>query len=112
MWLLWSFRDCAVQLATTCQSSAATNIIFGLALGYNSCVVPVIMLSATIFASFKLCGVFGVALAALGMLSVSDTLDVPAVLRFTQSSAFHQRCAFRRGTSVRCAVTCSHAGRW
>jgi inorganic pyrophosphatase len=57
------------ELANSCTSGAATNIIFGLALGYLSTIVPVVALAITIFVSLKLLGMFGVALAALGMLS-------------------------------------------
>merc|ERR1711879_951022 len=48
---------------------AATGIIYGLALGYLSCIVPVICLGVTILIAHSLCGMFGVALSALGMLS-------------------------------------------
>lgn len=57
------------DISSSCTSGAATNIIFGLALGYLSTVVPVAALAVTIFVSLKLLGLFGVALAALGMLS-------------------------------------------
>lgn len=57
------------ELAKSCTSGAATNIIFGLALGYLSTIVPVVALALTIFVSMKLLSMFGVALAALGMLS-------------------------------------------
>ena len=48
---------------------AATNIIYGLALGYNSTIVPVIVLCLICYYSHTLLGFYGVALAALGMLS-------------------------------------------
>merc|ERR1712062_904925 len=38
------------------------------ALGYLSCIVPVICLGITILVAHSLCGMFGVALGALGML--------------------------------------------
>merc|ERR1711997_386639 len=41
---------------------------YGLALGYLSCIVPVICLGITVLLSHTLCGMFGVALGALGML--------------------------------------------
>jgi len=56
------------EIAETQKQSAATGIIYGLALGYLSCIIPVICLSATILISHTLCGMFGVALGALGML--------------------------------------------
>jgi inorganic pyrophosphatase len=56
------------EIAETQKQSAATGIIYGLALGYLSCVVPVLCLGITILIAHSLCGMFGVALGALGML--------------------------------------------
>jgi len=57
------------EVAASCKTGAATDIIYGLALGYLSCIVPTICLALTIYFSFKLAGMYGIALAALGMLS-------------------------------------------
>jgi inorganic pyrophosphatase len=57
------------DLAGSQIQSAATGIIFGLALGYLSCIIPVVLLAVIIVASHSLVGMYGVALAALGMLS-------------------------------------------
>jgi len=57
------------EVAMACTTGAATNIIFGLALGQLSAIIPVILLAATAFISHSLLGMYGVALAALGMLS-------------------------------------------
>jgi len=57
------------ELAAVCDKGAAVNIIYGLALGQLSTGVPVTTLAITIFFSFRLCDMFGVACAALGMLS-------------------------------------------
>lgn len=51
------------------KGGAATNIIYGLALGFKSCIIPVTLLSIDVYVSFKLADMYGVALAALGMLS-------------------------------------------
>lgn len=56
------------EVANSCQTGAATNIIYGLALGYYSTIVPAICIGVTAFISFKTLGFFGIALAALGML--------------------------------------------
>merc|ERR1712086_747533 len=56
------------EIAETQKQSAATGIIYGLALGYLSCIVPVFCLGITILVAHTLCGMFGVALGALGML--------------------------------------------
>jgi inorganic pyrophosphatase len=69
-----SFSYSPVQeVANSCETGAATNIIYGLALGYKSLVQPIILLSATVFVSFYLAGMYGVALAALGMLGTLAT---------------------------------------
>lgn len=57
------------EVANSCHTGAATNIIFGLALGYLSTIIPVLALGFTAYVSFKLLGTFGIALAALGMLN-------------------------------------------
>ncbi len=55
----------------------ALNITQGLALGMRSCVAPCIVLGIAIYASYMVCGMYGVALAALGMLSfVATTVSV------------------------------------
>lgn len=57
------------KLAQQCISSAATNIISGLALGYYSTFIPVVCIALTIFVSFTYADMYGIALSALGMLS-------------------------------------------
>jgi inorganic pyrophosphatase len=61
------------ELATACKRGAAVNVIFGMALGYKSCIIPVFILAANIYVSFSLCDLYGIALAALGMLSTLAT---------------------------------------
>jgi len=56
------------ELARACLFDAATNIIKGLALGYMSNVIPICVLSLTVLLAFKWAAMYGVALAALGML--------------------------------------------
>lgn len=57
------------EIADACHTSTATNIIYGLALGYFSTVVPVLSIGVAAYLSHKFLGMFGIALAALGMLS-------------------------------------------
>lgn len=57
------------EVAESCKTGAATNIIYGLALGYLSCIIPTLCLAATIYTAFHLADMYGIALAALGMLS-------------------------------------------
>jgi inorganic pyrophosphatase len=57
------------EISDSQKVSAATGIIYGLALGYLSCVIPIICLGATVLVAHTMCGMYGVALAAIGMLS-------------------------------------------
>lgn len=57
------------EVANSCATGAATNIIYGLALGHLSTIIPVTLLAITAFISYTFLSMFGVALAALGMLS-------------------------------------------
>jgi H(+)-translocating pyrophosphatase len=57
-----------IDLANSCRTGAATNIIYGLALGYKSVIVPVFILAGIIYLAFELCDMYGIALAAVGML--------------------------------------------
>jgi len=47
---------------------AAPNIILGLALGYASVIVPIILIGCTVLTAFTWSGMYGVALSAIGML--------------------------------------------
>jgi len=57
------------EVADACKTGAATNMIYGLALGYYSTIIPVIVLALVVFFSFTICDMYGVALAAIGFLS-------------------------------------------
>jgi inorganic pyrophosphatase len=57
------------ELSDACKMGPATNIIYGLALGYLSTIIPVIVLCLICYVSHSTLGYYGVALAALGMLS-------------------------------------------
>ena len=60
-------------VARSCRTGAATNVIFGLAVGYKSVIVPILAIAAAIYAGFRLAAMYGIALAALGMLSTIAT---------------------------------------
>ena len=60
-------------MADACRTGASTNIIFGLALGYQSCIIPTVVLAIVIFISFSLANMYGIACAALGMLGTLAT---------------------------------------
>jgi H(+)-translocating pyrophosphatase len=56
------------DIAKSCETGAATNIIFGLALGYKSTVLPYLAIAISIFVSWQLADMYGIAIASLGML--------------------------------------------
>eukprot|EP01054_Gregarina_sp_Poly1_P000184 Gregarina_sp_Poly_1__183@NODE_1042_length_5264_cov_405_129690_g722_i0_p1_GENE_NODE_1042_length_5264_cov_405_129690_g722_i0NODE_1042_length_5264_cov_405_129690_g722_i0_p1_ORF_typecomplete_len734_score80_68H_PPase/PF03030_16/1_5e253PgaD/PF13994_6/0_13PgaD/PF13994_6/1_9e03PgaD/PF13994_6/6_2e03PTP_tm/PF18861_1/6_3e02PTP_tm/PF18861_1/1_7_NODE_1042_length_5264_cov_405_129690_g722_i01392340 len=56
------------EISHTQMVSAATGVIYGLALGYLSCIVPVVCIGVTVCIAHTICGMYGIALAALGML--------------------------------------------
>ncbi|KAK2979061.1 hypothetical protein RJ640_000067, partial [Escallonia rubra] len=61
------------DVADSCRTGAATNVIFGLALGYKSVIIPIITIAVAIYVSFSLAAMYGIAVAALGMLSTIAT---------------------------------------
>ncbi len=64
-------RSPAQAIAKESLTGSATNIISGLALGMRSTTMPVIVLVAAIIAAYSQAGLYGIAIAALGMLSTT-----------------------------------------
>ncbi|KAG6718890.1 hypothetical protein I3842_04G175400 [Carya illinoinensis] len=61
------------DVADSCRTGAATNVIFGLALGYKSVIIPIFAIAVCIYVSFSFAAMYGIAMAALGMLSTIAT---------------------------------------
>jgi len=67
------------DIALAGETGPATVMISGLAIGMESVVVPVLTICAIIFASTQLCGLYGVGIAAVGMLAtVGITMAIDA----------------------------------
>ena len=68
------------DIAESSQSGAATNLIHGLSVGMESTVIPVLLLSVAVLIAYQYGGgLFGIALAAVSMLStVGITMTVDA----------------------------------
>ena len=67
------------KIAKAGETGAATVMITGLAVGMQSVVVPVLTLCGVIFASTQLSGLYGVGIAAVGMLAtVGITMAIDA----------------------------------
>ena len=59
------------KIAEQSETGAATTIISGLAVGMQSTAIPLVLICVGIFVAYKCCGLYGIALAAVGMLSTT-----------------------------------------
>jgi K(+)-stimulated pyrophosphate-energized sodium pump len=59
------------KIAQQSSTGAATTIISGLGVGMLSTVAPIIFISMAVLVSYKAAGIYGIALAAVGMLSTT-----------------------------------------
>ena len=59
------------KIADQSETGPATTIISGLAVGMESTAIPIVLICVGIFVAYTVCGLYGIALAAVGMLSTT-----------------------------------------
>ncbi len=57
------------EVARASESGPATTIITGIAVGFKSSIAPILTLCVAIFLAFKMGGLYGIAMAGIGMLA-------------------------------------------
>ena len=57
------------KIAEASKTGPATTVIAGMAVGLESCAGPLMLIAASIYTSYMACGLYGIAMAAVGMLA-------------------------------------------
>lgn len=88
-----------LKIAQQSETGPATTVISGIAVGMQSTAVPIILIAIGIIGAYSFSGLYGIALAAVGMLSTTGiTVAVDAygqsqitLVVLLRCLAFHQK---------------------
>ena len=69
-----SGKKAVVRIADAARGGAGTGVIMGLSIGLRTTFMPVIFIVIAILASYAAAGVYGIGIAAVGMLSLTATI--------------------------------------
>jgi len=64
-----TFKSPVGTIVEASKTGPATTVIQGIAVGMNSTTIPVIIIGIAIILAYEMCGLYGIALAGVGMLS-------------------------------------------
>jgi hypothetical protein len=68
------------------QTGAATNVIFGLALGYKSVIIPTFAIALNIYVGFSIAAMYVIAVDALGMLSTTASIATDGTISISSKA--------------------------
>ena len=68
------------EVAISCHTGSATDIIYGLALGYLSTIFPIFILIILIYIGIAIAGMFGICLVGIGMLILFPSIVIDNTL--------------------------------
>ena len=84
------------KIAKQSETGSATTIISGLAVGMQSTAVPILLVCVGVLISNKLMGLYGIALAAVGMLS---TTGITVAIDAYGPMFLQDKCCFAHNSS-------------
>ncbi len=68
-----------LKVAAASKTGAATNVITGIAVGFQSCAVPLLLIASATLIAYQAAGLYGIAIAAVGMLATAGmTMTIDA----------------------------------